>query len=791
MEKEKGNTTPGKQRKCFSMDDTTIEKLIHQERLSQQTKLLNMSMNSLPMVSDRMLLNFLSKQTSKVKASELCKIAREINSSQPDDLSLNLIEHKKVIEGQKYHSWPKNNLKNFEEKHAVKYHNYGLQEEENEHLEESSDDLLGIQTTGSNTARSWASPSELNVIDGKNYKKTLQTAERKRRHSCPCLPNRMTFNKQTVLNAYSSLMDICKSVESDDFVATENLEVILNNDFKSKFQNTQNFEETPPQRRCSLDEKIDDFDQVYNSVFKHGNLLDLIEEENKELHSHLNIPIDQQSLLSENLEKDVDSSTLSIYNQTTDDNESSDSDSGVGHISQLLPAFSHHDVGVEPPLFKKRADVMMQWFSGFSNEQKNIFIQKILESSELPQMHMLSLKMENNLHKNCPLNCRDMLQWLPENVVYQILDQLDPISLSNACQVNRVWHEYGMHHHLWKKFCRHPDYQLSSQRQREQILKFTNVNGTVRWREVFVERYCLRRNWMTGRCKVKTLTGHTQGVSCVQFDQSRIVSGSSDKTIRVWDLTSSSQDPVLHLVGHSGTVRCLQLIGNRLVSGSTDTTIKVWDLSVGSDWNMAGCRVTMIGHFDTVRCLQVDADKVISGSYDKTLKVWDLKTGNCKLTLRGHSEAVLCVQFDDQKIVSGSSDKTIKVWSLFTGVCLSTFQGHDDAVTCLQFNHSHVISGSLDCTLKFWNLHSGKCIGTIDWIRSEGHTRVVRCLQADRWKIVSAGDDKTLKIWCLESGERFVTLHKHTDGVTCLRFDDFMIVSGSYDKTVKVWDFLP
>ena len=31
----------------------------------------------------------------------------------------------------------------------------------------------------------------------------------------------------------------------------------------------------------------------------------------------------------------------------------------------------------------------------------------------------------------------------------------------------------------------------------------------------------------------------------------------------------------------------------------------MWDLLVGSDWNMAGCRVTMVGHFDTVRCLQV------------------------------------------------------------------------------------------------------------------------------------------------------------------------------------------
>ena len=53
----------------------------------------------------------------------------------------------------------------------------------------------------------------------------------------------------------------------------------------------------------------------------------------------------------------------------------------------------------------------------------------VKESSGLPQMHMLSLKMENNLHKNCPKNCRDVLQWLPENVVYQILDQLDPCEI--------------------------------------------------------------------------------------------------------------------------------------------------------------------------------------------------------------------------------------------------------------------------------------------------------------------------------------------------------------------------
>ena len=45
---------------------------------------------------------------------------------------------------------------------------------------------------------------------------------------------------------------------------------------------------------------------------------------------------------------------------------------------------------------------------------------------ELPQMHLLSVAMENNLHKTCPPNCQDMLVWLPYTVTLEILSYLDP-----------------------------------------------------------------------------------------------------------------------------------------------------------------------------------------------------------------------------------------------------------------------------------------------------------------------------------------------------------------------------
>ena len=136
------------------------------------------------------------------------------------------------------------------------------------------------------------------------------------------------------------------------------------------------------------------------------------------------------------------------------------------------------------------------------------------------------------------------------------------------------------------------------------------------------------------------------GISCIQFDDTRIVSGSWDKTIKVsqgrkltctppwlawmdwwqvWNRRTNTVWAALTLAGHSGTVRCLHLHNNRLVSGSSDRTIKVsmwrapyaccalcgwmlqvWDLATDKvGWVGAACRATMVGHMHTVRCLQV------------------------------------------------------------------------------------------------------------------------------------------------------------------------------------------
>ncbi|CAG2220949.1 FBXW7 [Mytilus edulis] len=461
---------------------------------------------------------------------------------------------------------------------------------------------------------------------------------------------------------------------------------------------------------------------------------------------------------------------------------------GTSKTDLLKNLTSRPQDGIKPHVFKEKFATILRWFTECSDDQKNTVLKGLLMYCDLPQMHLLSVRMAPNLHRGCPSNCQDILTWLPTSLAHKIMSYFDPVTLCKAAQVCCLWGQLTEEPSLWRKFCCQQKWRLSKAAEHKQVISHMSPEGSIQWKKVFAERYRLRQNWLNGRCTVRTFEGHSQGISCVQFDDTRIVSGSSDKTIKVWNIRTNAPWSVQTLVGHSGTVRCLHLEGKRLVSGSTDKTIKVWDLSTQESWSSIACKVTMVGHEDTVRCIQVDDDKVISGSYDFTIKVWDLKTGSCRNTLRGHQAAVLCIQFNETKIVSGSCDKAIKIWS-YEGACIRTLTGHQDAVTCLQFDSTRIVSGSMDCNLKMWDIHSGDCINTMDWKASEGHTGVVRCLQADSWRLCSAADDKTIKVWNLQTGERLVTLRNHTDGVTCLQFNDFIIVSGSYDKTVKLWDF--
>ena len=102
--------------------------------------------------------------------------------------------------------------------------------------------------------------------------------------------------------------------------------------------------------------------------------------------------------------------------------------------------------------------------------------------------------------------------------------------------------------------------------------------------------------------------------------------------------------------------------GRRLASGSSDETVRLWDVETGS------CVRTLEGHGGTVFsvCFSPDGRLVASGSDDRTVRLWDAETGACVKTLRGHGSVVrsVCFSPDGRLVASGGADGTVRLWLL-------------------------------------------------------------------------------------------------------------------------------
>jgi len=192
------------------------------------------------------------------------------------------------------------------------------------------------------------------------------------------------------------------------------------------------------------------------------------------------------------------------------------------------------------------------------------------------------------------------------------------------------------------------------------------------------------------------------------------------------------------LEGHQGSIRSLAVSadGHTLVSGSTDGTVKVWDLRTRR------LQHTLIGHTDLVRTVAISPDgKIIaSGSWDNTIKLWTLQP-QTEISesadsdadyspfligaIAGHTEHINSVAFtpDGQNLISASDDNTIKIWKLHLSAdqkhknnrelasVTATFTDHSTDILSLavsgkneQFAQSYplLVSGSWDHQIKIW-----------------------------------------------------------------------------------------
>ncbi|OAL36723.1 hypothetical protein AYO20_04055 [Fonsecaea nubica] len=342
-----------------------------------------------------------------------------------------------------------------------------------------------------------------------------------------------------------------------------------------------------------------------------------------------------------------------------------------------------------------------------------------------------------------------------------------------------------------------------------------SLTGLHLYKSLYRRHFLIRRNWMFEDAKPQHIAfrAHdTHVVTCLQFDTNKIVTGSDDNNINVYETKTGVLKAIL--TGHEGGVWALQYEGNTLVSGSTDRSVRVW--------NIEEARETQVfrGHTSTVRCLQIVSPVkvgenaegrpimmpkqplIITGSRDSTLRVWklprpedpvfiqaenDLDADDCPYfvrTLSGHQHSVRAIAAYADTLVSGSYDCTVRVWKISTGETIHRLQGHTQKVYSVVLDHdrNRCISGSMDNMVRIWDLNTGSLKYCL-----EGHTSLVGLLDLNCDKLVSAAADSTLRIWDPETGQCKATLSAHTGAITCFKHDGQKVISGS-DRTLKLWN---
>jgi WD40 repeat protein len=245
-----------------------------------------------------------------------------------------------------------------------------------------------------------------------------------------------------------------------------------------------------------------------------------------------------------------------------------------------------------------------------------------------------------------------------------------------------------------------------------------------------------------------------QSVETIVFHPHRsglLFSGDRTGKIKLWQVEPAEE--LISIDSQQGKINCLAISpdGKLIVSGGSDKTIKIWYFGL-SDERAINYLVTLKAHqlaVNEIAFNPIEGEvKFASVSSDRRAILWGMESKTPLDILTDHTQAVKTMAFspNGKFLATAGDDGLILIWDVDNRVLAKTLSAHRWRISSLSFmaDGNILISASWDGNIKFWHVNSGEeidCLST--------HTAEILGMQIceERQCIVTVSRDRTAKIW--------------------------------------------
>eukprot|EP00026_Physarum_polycephalum_P001801 Phypoly_transcript_01804.p1 GENE.Phypoly_transcript_01804~~Phypoly_transcript_01804.p1 ORF type:complete len:912 (-),score=138.37 Phypoly_transcript_01804:33-2768(-) len=377
---------------------------------------------------------------------------------------------------------------------------------------------------------------------------------------------------------------------------------------------------------------------------------------------------------------------------------------------------------------------------------------------------------------------------LPQELILEVFKLLDSSALNSIARTCTYFKEFVSNCQLWRTLYHSVWGEVRGRVARrycgddDPATFFATFPD---WKELYLEKQYIEAAWDAPERRALSFTvtkAHARSVQSMALlpYRHRLVTGSQDRLVRVWDVTSGACLLKLH-----GTASCVAVSpwSDALVKvGYKDGSVHVFDVvreestsEMRTGEPMRGC---------------IFANNSIISWYEQDVIHWDETTSQRVATFTGHLQRVKACAYSSSKSIlyTASRDTTVRLWDLHNRSKIGTIDGHTRSVnTVALIGENLCLTGSSDKLVKVWDIRKMDTAVTVLSV----HTGKLTCIKHSEVgsKLCTGGADG-VHLW---NSTNFTHVRKDFEGefVTSLALDEESIAYGGLNGQIQYYDFSP